>query len=172
MKTCPACHSVAFDDARVCYGCMHPFDRELFGAIREVEENPRASEKPVTHKLESLVMAEHTDEIAVRREERGGTQRSQVVALSGDNTSCSASVLELKIPLLVSGESLASQFDENDAMNAETLPDGWEVKIEVRNTTRSAMHAPAFRRQKKKKTKSRANKGEVDYGTNHEMICV
>lgn len=25
MKTCPVCHSAAFDDAEVCYGCLHPF---------------------------------------------------------------------------------------------------------------------------------------------------
>lgn len=26
MKTCPTCHAVAFDDAPVCYGCLHRFD--------------------------------------------------------------------------------------------------------------------------------------------------
>ena len=25
MKTCPICHAVAFDDAAVCYGCLHRF---------------------------------------------------------------------------------------------------------------------------------------------------
>lgn len=28
MKTCPICHAVAFDDAPVCYGCLHRFDGE------------------------------------------------------------------------------------------------------------------------------------------------
>ena len=26
MKTCPVCCAVAFDDASVCYGCLHRFD--------------------------------------------------------------------------------------------------------------------------------------------------
>ena len=28
MKTCPICHSGAFDDARICYGCLHRFTDE------------------------------------------------------------------------------------------------------------------------------------------------
>ncbi len=28
MKTCPVCHASTFDDAKVCYGCMHRFDEE------------------------------------------------------------------------------------------------------------------------------------------------
>ena len=34
MKTCPVCKAVAFDDAAVCYGCLHDFARE--GEKREV----------------------------------------------------------------------------------------------------------------------------------------
>lgn len=26
MKTCPVCHAVAFDDAAICFGCMHRYD--------------------------------------------------------------------------------------------------------------------------------------------------
>lgn len=26
MKTCPVCKAVAFDDARICYGCLHRYD--------------------------------------------------------------------------------------------------------------------------------------------------
>ena len=26
MKTCPICQAVAFDDARICFGCMHRYD--------------------------------------------------------------------------------------------------------------------------------------------------
>ena len=37
MKTCPICHAVAFDDAAICYGCMHPFD--------EVRQSRPAHEK-------------------------------------------------------------------------------------------------------------------------------
>lgn len=29
MKTCPVCHASTFDDAKVCYGCMHRFDDEV-----------------------------------------------------------------------------------------------------------------------------------------------
>ena len=28
MKVCPVCRAVAFDDATVCYGCLHDFARE------------------------------------------------------------------------------------------------------------------------------------------------
>lgn len=28
MKTCPVCSAKAFDDARICYGCMHSFESE------------------------------------------------------------------------------------------------------------------------------------------------
>ncbi|MBQ9000584.1 MAG: hypothetical protein IJ087_01870 [Eggerthellaceae bacterium] len=25
MKTCPVCHATTFDDAEICYGCMHRY---------------------------------------------------------------------------------------------------------------------------------------------------
>ena len=25
MKTCPVCHATAFEDAEICYGCMHRY---------------------------------------------------------------------------------------------------------------------------------------------------
>lgn len=28
MKVCPICHARAFDDAKVCFGCMHRFGEE------------------------------------------------------------------------------------------------------------------------------------------------
>lgn len=28
MKTCPVCQAKAFDDAEVCYGCLHRFESE------------------------------------------------------------------------------------------------------------------------------------------------
>lgn len=36
MKECPVCHAKAFDDAEVCYGCLHRYVEEekpapLFG---------------------------------------------------------------------------------------------------------------------------------------------
>lgn len=35
MKTCPVCHASTFDDAKVCYGCMHRFgeDEEPQGRV-------------------------------------------------------------------------------------------------------------------------------------------
>ena len=39
MKTCPVCQSVAFDDAELCYGCMHRFG--------EVEITPESNMPPV-----------------------------------------------------------------------------------------------------------------------------
>lgn len=37
MKTCPVCSAKAFDDARICYGCMHSFEAE---AQRTKEPSP------------------------------------------------------------------------------------------------------------------------------------
>lgn len=37
MKTCPVCSAKAFDDARICYGCMHSFEAE---AQRKKEPSP------------------------------------------------------------------------------------------------------------------------------------
>ena len=28
MKTCPVCGALAFDDAPICYGCLHRFEEE------------------------------------------------------------------------------------------------------------------------------------------------
>lgn len=28
MKECPICKAIAFDDARICYGCLHRFEEE------------------------------------------------------------------------------------------------------------------------------------------------
>lgn len=37
MKQCPICHSLAFDDATTCYGCLHEFasDESAPAPIRE-----------------------------------------------------------------------------------------------------------------------------------------
>lgn len=37
MKTCPVCSAKAFDDARICYGCMHSFEAE---SQRKKEPSP------------------------------------------------------------------------------------------------------------------------------------
>lgn len=29
MKTCPVCNSIAFDDATMCFGCLHEFGKDL-----------------------------------------------------------------------------------------------------------------------------------------------
>lgn len=33
MKTCPVCQAKAFDDAAICYGCMHRFNEEKAEAL-------------------------------------------------------------------------------------------------------------------------------------------
>ena len=42
MKTCPVCRAVAFDDAEVCFGCMHRFEEGA--AEPNPEPEPVASE--------------------------------------------------------------------------------------------------------------------------------
>lgn len=38
MKTCPVCKSGAFDDAKVCYGCLHQFTEEDSRTDEQVRE--------------------------------------------------------------------------------------------------------------------------------------
>ena len=44
MKTCPVCQAVAFDDAELCYGCLHRFgeDNAPYRVIAESENTPPA----------------------------------------------------------------------------------------------------------------------------------
>lgn len=44
MKTCPVCRAVAFDDAEVCFGCMHRFEEGTAEPNPEPEPEPVASE--------------------------------------------------------------------------------------------------------------------------------
>ena len=42
MKQCPVCKSWAFDDARTCFGCLHPFGDggdAADGAVNPENEN-------------------------------------------------------------------------------------------------------------------------------------
>ena len=43
MKACPVCNSLAFDDAKICFGCLHPFGDES-AAEAELESKNRAGE--------------------------------------------------------------------------------------------------------------------------------
>ena len=44
MKTCPICNSIAFDDAKTCFGCLHPFGE---GEVEPALENEnRADGEP------------------------------------------------------------------------------------------------------------------------------
>ena len=42
MKQCPICQSLAFDDAKTCFGCLHEFaDKEPLGAL-DAPDSPDA----------------------------------------------------------------------------------------------------------------------------------
>ena len=41
MKVCPVCKAIAFDDATICYGCLHQFKAD--GARSAAAEEDRAS---------------------------------------------------------------------------------------------------------------------------------
>ena len=43
MKTCPVCNSLAFDDAKTCFGCLHPFEDDDATEIEQENKN-RAGE--------------------------------------------------------------------------------------------------------------------------------
>ena len=45
MKTCPVCQAKAFDDATICYGCLHRFeDEEIVNVSTRVKEIPSQPE--------------------------------------------------------------------------------------------------------------------------------
>lgn len=48
MKQCPICHSLAFDDAATCYGCLHEFnsDEQLQPTGTTTAETRALSEAP------------------------------------------------------------------------------------------------------------------------------
>lgn len=52
MKTCPICKAVAFDDATVCYGCMHRFGEEPERLLPDSET--RADVRAVSEQGEHL----------------------------------------------------------------------------------------------------------------------
>lgn len=43
MKTCPVCNSLAFDDAKTCFGCLHPFGDDDVAEVVQENKN-RAGE--------------------------------------------------------------------------------------------------------------------------------
>ena len=43
MTTCPVCNSRAFDDAKICFGCLHPFGDDDAAEIEQENKN-RAGE--------------------------------------------------------------------------------------------------------------------------------
>ena len=53
MKTCPVCHAVAFDDAVVCYGCLHRFGDVDVAAPEAI---PGASEPPTVPNAPSFTI--------------------------------------------------------------------------------------------------------------------
>ena len=55
MKTCPVCNSLAFDDAKTCFGCLHPFDDE--GAVNHARENKNRAGANPTRFVVSFVSA-------------------------------------------------------------------------------------------------------------------
>ena len=40
MKICPVCKAIAFDDASICYGCLHQFEPDGADSVEHVEGAP------------------------------------------------------------------------------------------------------------------------------------
>ena len=55
MKTCPVCDAIAFDDAVVCYGCLHRFDEDEPSHDEGGEENVAQATSPAQQVLEFLI---------------------------------------------------------------------------------------------------------------------
>lgn len=112
MKTCPVCQAKAFDDASVCYGCMYPFNRKP-----SFEEGALFGEKT----LESTSCSEVASLSAKKEDE----------ITRGDEFK-GASVLELKIPLLLQEDASGSLSGNVSTVQPITKQEGWEIKIKVR----------------------------------------
>ncbi len=150
MKTCPACQSVAFNDAQVCYGCMHPFGKELYDATKDAEGQNCPTEFALMDPV-LPVEDECANKLRTQDEEQTPQQHASELIASKPSAPLNASVLELKIPLLVGSELLSSDLSECDAANVEQVADGWEIKIEVRNNAGCSSSTAVSRRSKKKK---------------------
>lgn len=61
MKTCPVCKSGAFDDAEVCYGCLHQFkSQQLVGQKESAAKTKTASSEslPLANRSRSFSRSE------------------------------------------------------------------------------------------------------------------
>lgn len=70
MKTCPVCRSGAFDDAKVCYGCLHPY-ADGAGAVRVETSDGAVRASSPQPSLQS------PDELAVRASARPGEAKPE-----------------------------------------------------------------------------------------------
>ena len=59
MKVCPVCKSLSFDDAEVCYGCLHQFAAEDASSKRGDDASLHAP-RQVHPKEEQTVLASHS----------------------------------------------------------------------------------------------------------------
>ena len=43
MKVCPVCQAAAFDDAQICYGCLHDYREDETRSTTSQQEEPQQS---------------------------------------------------------------------------------------------------------------------------------
>ena len=65
MKTCPVCAAKAFDDADVCFGCLHRFEKD--GAVPNVKNIPLVSDIPDAAMAQPKLIS---DDLSPRRGEQ------------------------------------------------------------------------------------------------------
>ena len=53
MKTCPVCHAVAFDDAAICFGCLHRYDEDSEASAPTMPLAPVEPAGPAGHAASS-----------------------------------------------------------------------------------------------------------------------
>ena len=105
MKTCPVCKAIAFDDALVCYGCLHRFEEGE--AMRAIPEDLDACMDAWLDKGEAVAL----DGFAAASANGGGCRAS---------SSCGS------LPAKERAASAVEGVDASDGMS------GWTMLIEFR----------------------------------------
>lgn len=113
MKTCPICNAKAFDDADICYGCLHRFDKEA---------PPMTSEQTTSH---TGVMQSQMNSVAVGESMVSGAPMQKAKAVQGMAPKLEGEFLQTDATQQRNEQSqpiIARQNDGHQQVNASGKP--------------------------------------------------
>ncbi|MEY8561853.1 hypothetical protein AALA21_02160 [Eggerthellaceae bacterium 3-80] len=140
MKACPVCQAISFDDAQVCYECMHPFDKETSFAGKEEQVQLETAAPITSSDVYSSTFASQT-------------LTADPFSSKESNCTTTPSVLELKIPLKYMSDLTDVELDDVGIKQQRSSSDGWEIRIQLRNRPHSLQAVERAKRKGKKKAK-------------------